>query len=41
MEHRRLEAYARLIVEKGLNLDKGQELLVIADLDQALNRIEE
>lgn len=35
MDHCRLEAYARLIVEKGLNLDKGQELLLIADLDQA------
>ena len=35
MDQCRLEAYARLIVEKGLNLDKGQELLVIADLDQA------
>lgn len=35
MERSRLEAYARLIVEKGLNLDKDQELLVIADLDQA------
>ena len=35
MERDRLETYADLIVKNGLNLDKGQELLVIADLDQA------
>ncbi len=35
MEQKRLEAYADLIVKKGLNLDKGQEVLLIAGLDQA------
>ena len=34
MEQKRLEAYADLIVRKGLNLDKGQEVLLIAGLDQ-------
>lgn len=34
MEQKRLDMYARLIVEKGLNLDKGQEVLIIANLDQ-------
>ena len=34
MEQSRLEAYADLVVKKGLNLDKGQEVLVIAGLDQ-------
>lgn len=34
MEKSRLEAYARLIVEKGLNLDPGQEVVVKAGLDQ-------
>ena len=34
MEQKRLEAYADLIVKKGLNLDKGQEVLLIAGLDQ-------
>ena len=29
-----LEAYADLIVQKGVNPDKGQEVLVIAGLDQ-------
>ena len=35
MDAARLDAYARLIVEKGLNLDKGQEVLLIADFEQA------
>ncbi|MBR2904493.1 MAG: aminopeptidase [Lentisphaeria bacterium] len=34
MDQKRLEAYADLIVKKGLNLDKGQEVLLIAGLDQ-------
>ncbi len=34
MDPRRLEAYADLIVRKGLNLDPGQEVLLIAELDQ-------
>lgn len=34
MEKTRLETYARLIVEKGLNLDRGQEVVIKAGLDQ-------
>ena len=34
MDAEKLYAYAKLIVEKGLNLDRGQQLLVIAGLDQ-------
>ena len=35
MEKARLDAYADLIVKKGLNLDRGQEVLLIADFEQA------
>ncbi|MFA6815205.1 MAG: aminopeptidase [Lentisphaeria bacterium] len=34
MDLKQLEEYAKLIVEKGLNLDKDQEVLIIAGLDQ-------
>lgn len=34
MDKRRLDAYADLLVKKGLNLDQGQEVLIIANLDQ-------
>ena len=34
MEKSALRGYAELIVKKGLNLDKGQEVLLIAGLDQ-------
>ena len=29
-----LREYARLIVKKGVNVQKGQEVLIYADLDQ-------
>ncbi len=35
MEEKRLLEYARLIVKKGLNLDKGQGVILSAGLDQA------
>ncbi len=34
MDKKRLDAYADLLVKKGLNLDRGQEVLIIANLDQ-------
>ena len=34
MNCRRLKKYAELIVNKGLNLDPGQEVLILASLDQ-------
>ena len=34
MDQKRLEMYADLIVKKGLNLDPGQDVLLIANLDQ-------
>ena len=34
MDSEKLSNYAKLIVEKGLNLDRGQQVLVIAGLDQ-------
>lgn len=34
MDETRLETYARLIVEKGLNPDPGQEVIITAGLDQ-------
>lgn len=34
MDQARLETYAELIVKAGLNLDKGQELVIAAGLDQ-------
>ena len=34
MDAEKLHNYAKLIVEKGLNLDRGQQVLVIAGLDQ-------
>ena len=34
MEKDALRGYAELIVEKGLNIEKGQEVLLIAGLDQ-------
>ena len=35
MDRKILESYADLIVQKGLNLDKGQEVFITAGLDQA------
>ena len=34
MDKKRLDAYADLLVKKGLNLDRGQEVLIITNLDQ-------
>ena len=34
MENSRLIEYARLIVKKGLNLDKGQSVVLTANLEQ-------
>ena len=34
MDRRKLQKYAELIVKKGLNLDQGQEVLLLASLDQ-------
>lgn len=34
MDKQRLQAYAELIVKKGLNPDKGQEVILLAGLDQ-------
>ena len=34
MKKATLRAYARLIVRAGINVQKGQEVLIYADLDQ-------
>ena len=34
MDHTRLKSYAELIVRKGLNPDPGQEVIILAALDQ-------
>ena len=34
MDRKRLEVYADLLVKRGINPDKGQEVIVVAGLDE-------